>query len=499
MATTVDHITPGIAAETFFKDYISRRRPVVLSGLPDDASFQATKWTDLNYLASKAGDVEVLVEPMHASIRQFGTDVQRIPMRFRNFLDSLKQEDGPHHYLTTQYSGEEWDSLTVLSPPTDALSSDFPDVPPVMGNLFLQQANLWIGKSKEGSSSGLHHDFHDNLYCLLKGRKRFVLFPPKEHVNLYPNGTVHKLYGNGVITYDPILRADGLDQRVALQAKVEALQKRLDALPVTKGKGKGKAKTDTRERQALQEALDKAQKELKSYTEDDEDGFLSSISDDEEDGSDLEGKVLDDDDLGSLAGDLEDGHDDYDALIAGLDENGDNEEPSSPSVGGSKTAQNGAPANTTSDEPASFSRIPTAYLHRQLNLPTTAVPPGDTAPSDFPDLVKAAPPYIVELKAGEMLYLPASWWHEVTSFSAGEGEGEGGDVHMAFNYWFYPPDAETFEEPYADKIVWEHLREKAAKERHEGRGNGELADDTLDNGKRKREEGEGKPQKKAKH
>ena len=29
------------------------------------------------------------------------------------------------------------------------------------------------------SSSGLHHDFHDNLYILLRGRKRFHLWSPE--------------------------------------------------------------------------------------------------------------------------------------------------------------------------------------------------------------------------------------------------------------------------------------------------------------------------------
>ena len=35
-------------------------------------------------------------------------------------------------------------------------------------------------RSAEGSSSGLHHDFHDNLYILLRGQKRFRLFSPAD-------------------------------------------------------------------------------------------------------------------------------------------------------------------------------------------------------------------------------------------------------------------------------------------------------------------------------
>ena len=51
--------------------------------------------------------------------------------------------------------------------------------------------------------------------------------------------------------------------------------------------------------------------------------------------------------------------------------------------------------------------------------------------------------YDVHLKAGEMLYIPCGWFHEVESVGSGSGGG-----HMAFNYWFHPPDGETFDKPY---------------------------------------------------
>ena len=34
-----------------------------------------------------------------------------------------------------------------------------------------------------------------------------------------------------------------------------------------------------------------------------------------------------------------------------------------------------------------------------------------------------------------MLYLPAGWFHEVTSFS-----DQDSSMHLALNYWFHPPD-----------------------------------------------------------
>lgn len=61
-----------------------------------------------------------------------------------------------------------------------------------------------------------------------------------------------------------------------------------------------------------------------------------------------------------------------------------------------------------------------------------------------------------------MLYLPAGWFHEVSSF---------GSDHMAFNYWLHPPDnldpgPKGFEQPYRSDYwpcLWRD-RENAAQE-----------------------------------
>jgi hypothetical protein len=46
-----------------------------------------------------------------------------------------------------------------------------------------------------GSSSGLHHDFHDNLYVLLAGRKRFRLWPPSAAPGMYTHGRLQQVCG----------------------------------------------------------------------------------------------------------------------------------------------------------------------------------------------------------------------------------------------------------------------------------------------------------------
>jgi hypothetical protein len=78
-----------------------------------------------------------------------------------------------------------------------------------------------MGMSKNGSCSGLHHDFHDNLYILVHGVKEFLLFSPGfgiiddiyvcvvgnnivvsgEVEKMYLNGVVEKVHANGLINY----------------------------------------------------------------------------------------------------------------------------------------------------------------------------------------------------------------------------------------------------------------------------------------------------------
>lgn len=57
----------------------------------------------------------------------------------------------------------------------------------------------------------------------------------------------------------------------------------------------------------------------------------------------------------------------------------------------------------------------------------------------------------VSLQAGEMLYLPCGWFHEVSS---GGMKDASKARHIAVNYWFHPPDGAAFQSPYTDSF-WE--------------------------------------------
>ena len=108
------------------------------------------------------------------------------------------------------------------------------------------------------------------------------------------------------------------------------------------------------------------------------------------------------------------------------------------------------------EDPLSFSQISVQTLHRHLGLVENE---GDKKETSA-ELEVAGAPYVTHLAAGEMLYLPASWWHEVSSQSS-----TAGDVHMALNYWFHPPnDLKKMATPYADALIWDYRREVVSRE-----------------------------------
>ena len=73
---------------------------------------------------------------------------------------------------------------------------------------------------------------------------------------------------------------------------------------------------------------------------------------------------------------------------------------------------------------------------------------------------------VCHVYAGQMLYLPAGWFHCVTSQST-----PGGSSHLAFNYWFHPPDnldpgLQGFERPYISTywpLMWRRRLQGMAK------------------------------------
>lgn len=252
-----------------------------------------------------------------------------------------------------------------------------------------------------------------------------MLFPPIQAPNLYPHGKIDTVHPNGLISYKHnLVRSDGLGVREAARFRVKALE---DKIAATKGK-KEKKKLEA----LLGEAIDAEMDLLVEEGGDDDFAGMELDDEDEDDG-------LSEDD-------------DSDDILEGT-----GSVVSSGSKGKGKAKAKGED-HDKDEHPSSFSRIPTSLLHQHLSLSTTATSVGSESFTKF-DLSKLPSPFVMDIDPGEMLYLPASWWHEVTSSSLDNGKS---NVHMAFNYWFYPPDGlSNFDEPYQDDIVWGYLRGRA--------------------------------------
>jgi hypothetical protein len=382
----MDIINSDIRPTDFFNNYVHPRKPCILSTHPTDWPCSIT-WGKIVELASES---IVQVEERHQS--HFGSSKTRKNMSIKELAKILPQGQ---HYLTTQYQNadeiENEDAFRLLSfcqPPLNKLLHEIPLLPKMMGNLVPQQMNLWTGFQKgEPASSGLHHDFHDNLYILVHGRKKITLFSPFDAKYLYTYGKIEKICKNGLIQYEKHLRDDGAYLADVANWKLQKAQQELEQCE--------EAGLDTTE---AEERLDEAMDECLLYENPQGDDDNDSINDEE---------IL-------------------------------KRKPPT------KQISDASSKKSERSEPNSFSRIDVATLH-------------ESGPSKkFPLLAKANR-MTVELKAGEALYIPAGWFHEVTSL----GENDDG-LHMAVNYWMCPPTTNNFENPYEDtywKEQWMELKE----------------------------------------
>ncbi|GLC45639.1 hypothetical protein PLESTB_001789000 [Pleodorina starrii] len=465
----------SLSPESFWADHIAARKPALIRGHPSDMAWRASSlWTD-DYLIRRAGGAEVLVEVRGGPLESYGRGVKR-RMRFGQFVAA--RESGL--YLTAQQVSVAPDGHPqLLAEPLMSLvragasksgrggrgrpggranddddsddsdggvgggpsssspcSADFPASLELAGHLVPQSLNMWMGAAPEGSSSGLHHDFHDNIYVLLRGTKRFRLYPPATAPTMYTNGKLVRMYDNGRIVYEGQgdVLADGTDaadvakwrRRTEAEAAVAAAE-----AAVERGEAGARARLDECEA-ALEAALEAELSDALLEREDE--GMEEEDMDDEEeeDEDGFEG-------LGREDGDDEDedGSSD-DEEEEGNGRGGKGKSPKGKGTGGkgSKGRSTGGKEAAAEEEgglivdpdtPPSFSRVP-------LGDPRV----GDAQlAAEFPRFPGRGAAVEVTVQAGEMLYLPAGWFHEVTSYGSAGGPDGG---HLAFNYWFHPPD-----------------------------------------------------------
>lgn len=352
------------------------------------------------------------------------------------------EEQTSSYYLSTQEEKPEDCAAAAAAPPPPFFGPPcnvllekgvIPSNLPLAGNLRLQSCNVWMGSwavtqtdDATKTHSGLHHDYHDNFYLLAAGAKEFRLYAPSDAGCMAVAGEIDTVHFNGVISYagNPI-RADG----VPLMATSNGFGHKLP-------------------KDAIDDDVVKCTDRLGMHDEADGD-------DDKEEtvfGKGFDYQSSDDDEV-------------YGALAAATGD--DNFEDDG-------TANDESSGDVSVDDahrlPNHFSWIDPLAASREKIAET------------FPAFAKGRE-CIVQLSAGQCLYLPASWFHCVSSSgsSADSTQAHGGSeatthnkaakhdvilpssLHMAINYWYHPPDNLTdFALPYCDRDYWE----KASKLKH---------------------------------
>ena len=458
-----ERISANVSPEEFFTLYVKPRKPAIIGHLLDDDKWKGHLWTN-KYLGHCAGDVSVLVEDRGQSNEYlFGLTARKVDMKYHEFLQQIS-EGNERFYLTTQdlerfeSDLDEFDMpQSVLAEPLKSLERDFPVRPKIFGNLIPYQLSLWQGVSTDGTTSGLHHDFHDNLYILIRGKKRFRLFPPSSAPHMQTVGTLAKVYPNGLIVYQNStnskivsVREDGVPLAfIARRKREDAEQDLADAeeeLYSLENSGRvidEKKRSDIeRLRRVITECedrIDEAIKDILKYEDTLDHDVISIHGDDSEPETDSDYKPKCKDDVQD-----------------------DSEEP----VEKRQKLENGIENPSCNKQTDVTSQLPNHFC--KITLPTDGTDKLLKVYEDFPEL-KNVSCLTVDLRPGEMLYLPASWFHEVTSFSDDSNEvdievASRDRGHLALNYWMFPPDNDRFDRPYKDNFWqnrWEEIQDIA--------------------------------------
>ncbi|KAL1511069.1 hypothetical protein AB1Y20_005892 [Prymnesium parvum] len=407
------------APRAFFRRFVRARRPVALRFPLAELRTLPPEWWALP--PRRAARIQLDAEWREGDHARFGRG-ERARLSYAQLLASLRAGK-TSYYLTTQQAAPADEGVLALPLPcVDAElrrrgGRGVPLAPRLAGPLVPQSVNLWLGRSAAaGTSSGLHHDYHDNLYVLLHGTKRFRLFSPADARRMYTVGRLARVHPNGRINYaGQLTSSDGLGPEEAAEA--ECLEARA-------------AKRRAERKLMIAEATVEEEEEEAMEEEGGRDAESAPLRAARRRAAAAEAA------LRRAAGRLQRSKAQMARVRRG--EGGEAE---------------GAAAKGAT--PPNFSRI--GALPR--GAPSTWA--SSATGRRFPRLLRARCAEVT-LEAGNMLYLPCGWFHEVTS--AGD--------HCALNYWFHPPDTGQYKRPYRAakfwKREWERIKRYSEHQREVG-------------------------------
>lgn len=196
-------VAPAVAR--FEREYLEASRPVVLTGLLDDAGLREA--LSLARLRSEHGAARVPVARVRERtlVVDAARGIVRDAVALGEFLDALAR-GAPGGYLMAR--GDELPPALrrALAPPRYCAGAPWRD------------SKLWVASTE--TVSALHRDLADNLHTLVDGEKFFTLASPGEGGRVYPYGLLAGLPNGARV--DPVRpdylrfpRSRGLRTRVA--------------------------------------------------------------------------------------------------------------------------------------------------------------------------------------------------------------------------------------------------------------------------------------------
>lgn len=185
-----------VSPADFYYSYFTARQPVIIRTRSlAQLGWRTELWSN-EYLVYRAGAHEVRVLKRSTRDNFLPEKSSYVPMLFKDFIAHVMAKPGGDNsiYLNLQNDA-------ILESPALQLIGDF-GIPDYFKDLLLRTIILWMGNSREPITTPLHHDFNDNLYVVVEGRKHFTLFPPEQIANLYPRGKLLGTEANGIHQYE---------------------------------------------------------------------------------------------------------------------------------------------------------------------------------------------------------------------------------------------------------------------------------------------------------
>lgn len=167
---------PFLPRADFIRDYLTVKRPVILTGLT--AAWPAMQLWTPDYLKHRVGDatVEVMAGRDADANYEVNCNQHRQHLPFAAFVDHVFGGSGNDSYLVAN-------NAFMSTPGGRALVSDVPPFPEYLLPDTNGRVHFWFGPA--GTVTPLHYDTCDILLCQVIGSKRVRMINPTQQGLLY--------------------------------------------------------------------------------------------------------------------------------------------------------------------------------------------------------------------------------------------------------------------------------------------------------------------------